>query len=32
MAALEEVMRLVEPIASGWKQMGDDVTPRLKAA
>jgi flagellar secretion chaperone FliS len=32
LAALDEVMRLVEPIASGWKQMGDDMTPRLKAA
>jgi flagellar secretion chaperone FliS len=32
MAALDEVMRIVEPIASGWKQMGDDVTPRLKVA
>jgi flagellar secretion chaperone FliS len=32
LAALDEVMRLVEPIASGWTQMGDDMTPRLKAA
>lgn len=30
--ALDEVMRLVEPIASGWKQMGGDTMPRLKAA
>jgi flagellar protein FliS len=35
-AALEEVQRLVEPVASGWKQMGQatDANPaaRLKAA
>jgi len=32
LSALDEVTRLIEPIASGWKQMGDDMTPRLKAA
>ncbi len=35
-AALEEVMRLIEPVASGWKQMGEapgaSSTPRLQAA
>lgn len=35
-AALDEVLRLIEPIASGWKQMGQTAnaqpTPRLQAA
>lgn len=35
-AALEEVMRLIEPVASGWKQMGQTSdakpAPRLQAA
>ncbi len=36
MAALDEVLRLIEPIASGWKQMGQTADaqpgPRLRAA
>ncbi len=35
-AALDEVVRLVEPVASGWKQMGQtpaaQPAPRLQAA
>jgi len=35
-AALDEVMRLIEPVASGWKQMGRAAAaqpaPRLRAA
>jgi flagellar protein FliS len=35
-AAIDEVIRLIEPIASGWKQMDDartpQSTPRLQAA
>ena len=35
-AAIGEVIRLIEPIASGWKQMGHalahQLTPRLQAA
>jgi flagellar secretion chaperone FliS len=35
-AAIDEVIRLIEPVASGWKLMGDALTsqstPRLQAA
>lgn len=31
-AALAEVQKLIEPVAAGWKQMGEAATPRLKAA
>lgn len=31
-AALQEVLRLIEPVASGWKKMGSALTPRLQAA
>ena len=31
-AALLEVARLIEPVASGWKQIGGAVSPQLKAA
>ena len=35
-AAIDEVIRLIEPVASGWKQMGEtripQSTPRLQAA
>ncbi len=36
LAALDEVFRLIEPVASGWKQMGQTAQaqpgPRLRAA
>ena len=31
-AALAEVQKLIEPVAAGWKQMGEAATPHLKAA
>lgn len=31
-AALAEVHRLIEPVATGWKQMGEAGMPSLKAA
>ena len=31
-AALLEVARLIEPVASSWKQIGTEVSPQLKAA
>lgn len=31
-AALLEVLSLIEPVASGWKKMGNALTPRLQAA
>lgn len=31
-AALEEVQRLIEPVAAGWKQMGQTAGAQLKAA
>jgi len=31
-AALAEVQKLIEPVAAGWKQMGEAATQRLKAA
>lgn len=31
-AALDDVMHVVEPIANGWKQIGNEMTPRLIAA
>lgn len=31
-SALAEVVRLIEPIANGWKQIGGNAAPQLKAA
>ena len=31
-SALAEVVRLIEPIAHGWKQIGQSAVPQLKAA
>jgi flagellar protein FliS len=31
-AALAEVIRLIEPVAGGWKQIGANATPQLMAA
>ena len=31
-AALAEVQNLLEPISTGWKQMGVAISPSLKAA
>jgi flagellar protein FliS len=31
-AALEEVMRLMEPVANGWKQIGNQPAAQLQAA
>lgn len=31
-AALAEVQNLIEPISTGWKQMGAAISPSLKAA
>ena len=31
-AALAEVQKLIEPVAAGWKQIGEAAMPRLKVA
>ena len=31
-AALDEVQRLIEPLAKSWKQIGDATVPQLRAA
>lgn len=31
-SALAEVVRLIEPLANGWRQIGNNAVPQLKAA